>query len=187
VRKACRDVRNSHQWIIRCLVCLVTGNSNSNRRRLVQRQTFSTIPSAFASTAALRSNRRCAESLDKRPLRVHARVTRRTRACRIFFNLTEHLYAVVHQRPLPGCSAIRLGLCGFLRRVHLDRMFGEDLFADFAVFYDCSTSRVCPGGESVARIPAGALPSGQPRVRRTHPRRIERAVKESILLFADGF
>lgn len=106
-----------------------------------------------------------------------------------YLNLTEHLYAVVTNGRLlrllrDSTRLVRLSYVEF----DLDRMFGEDLFADFAVFYRLL---------HVTRLPKAASQSPESLIEHYHQDSLvsgERirdglsgAVKECILKFADGF
>jgi len=129
------------------------------------------------------------ESLDRKPeagagprVSPHAHVQE-------YLNLTEHLYAVVTNGRLlrllrDSTRLVRLSYVEF----DLDRMFGEDLFADFAIFYRLL---------HVTRLPKAASQSPESLVEHYHQDSLasgERirdglsgAVKDSILKFADGF
>lgn len=129
------------------------------------------------------------ESLDRKPeagagprVSPHAHVQE-------YLNLTEHLYAVVTNGRLlrllrDSTRLVRLSYVEF----DLDRMFGEDLFADFAVFYRLL---------HVTRLPKAASQSPESLVEHYHQDSLvsgERirdglsgAVKDCILRFADGF
>lgn len=129
------------------------------------------------------------ESLDRKPeagagprVSPHAHVQE-------YLNLTEHLYAVVTNGRLlrllrDSTRLVRLSYVEF----DLDRMFGEDLFADFAVFYRLL---------HVTRLPKAASQSPESLVEHYHQDSLvsgERirdglsgAVKDCILKFADGF
>ncbi len=129
------------------------------------------------------------ESLDRKPeagagprVSPHAHVQE-------YLNLTEHLYAVVTNGRLlrllrDSTRLVRLSYVEF----DLDRMFGEDLFADFAVFYRLlHVTRLpkapCQSPESlVEHYHQDSLASGE-RIRDG----LSGAVKDSILKFADGF
>lgn len=129
------------------------------------------------------------ESLDRKPeagagprVSPHAHVQE-------YLNLTEHLYAVVTNGRLlrllrDSTRLVRLSYVEF----DLDRMFGEDLFADFAVFYRLL---------HVTRLPKAASHSPESLIEHYHQDSLvsgERirdglsgAVKDCILKFADGF
>jgi len=129
------------------------------------------------------------ESLDRKPeagagprASPHAHVQE-------YLNLTEHLYAVVTNGRLlrllrDSTRLVRLSYVEF----DLDRMFGEDLFADFAIFYRLL---------HVSRLPATPAQSPESLLEHYHQDSLasgERirdglsgAVKDSILKFADGF
>lgn len=129
------------------------------------------------------------ESLDRKPeagagprVSPHAHVQE-------YLNLTEHLYAVVTNGRLlrllrDSTRLVRLSYVEF----DLDRMFGEDLFADFAVFYRLL---------HVTRLPKAASQSPESLIEHYHQDSLvsgERirdglsgAVKDCILRFADGF
>lgn len=129
------------------------------------------------------------ESLDRKPeagsgprVSPHAHVQE-------YLNLTEHLYAVVTNGRLlrllrDSTRLVRLSYVEF----DLDRMFGEDLFADFAVFYRLL---------HVTRLPKAASQSPDSLIEHYHQDSLvsgERirdglsgAVKDCILKFADGF
>lgn len=129
------------------------------------------------------------ESLDRKPeagagprVSPHAHVQE-------YLNLTEHLYAVVTNGRLlrllrDSTRLVRLSYVEF----DLDRMFGEDLFADFAVLYRLL---------HVTRLPKAASQSPESLVEHYHQDSLvsgERirdglsgAVKDCILKFADGF
>jgi len=129
------------------------------------------------------------ESLDRKPeagagprVSPHAHVQE-------YLNLTEHLYAIVTNGRLlrllrDSTRLVRLSYVEF----DLDRMFGEDLFADFAVFYrllHASRLPKTPGQSPESLLEhyhQDSLASGE-RIRDG----LSGAVKESILLFADGF
>ena len=128
------------------------------------------------------------ESLDRKPeagagprVSPHAHVQE-------YLNLTEHLYAVVTNGRLlrllrDSTRLVRLSYVEF----DLDRMFGEDLFADFAIFYRLlHVSRLPKASESpeslLEHYHQDSLASGE-RIRDG----LSGAVKQSILLFADGF
>jgi hypothetical protein len=129
------------------------------------------------------------ESLDRKPeagagprVSPHAHVQE-------YLNLTEHLYAVVTNGRLlrllrDSTRFVRLSYVEF----DLDRMFGEDLFADFAIFYRLL---------HVTRLPKTASESPDSLIEHYHQDSLvsgERirdglsgAVKDCILKFADGF
>lgn len=129
------------------------------------------------------------ESLDRKPeagagprVSPHAHVQE-------YLNLTEHLYAVVTNGRLlrllrDSTRLVRLSYVEF----DLDRMFGEDLFADFAIFYRLLHVTRLPKAPSqspeslVEHYHQDSLASGE-RIRDG----LSGAVKDSILKFADGF
>ncbi|ODU24643.1 MAG: hypothetical protein ABS95_01630 [Verrucomicrobia bacterium SCN 57-15] len=129
------------------------------------------------------------ESLDKKPeagsgprVSPHAHVQE-------YLNLTEHLYAIVTNGRLlrllrDSTRLVRLSYVEF----DLDRMFGEDLFADFAILYRLLHVSRLPKTSSEApeslleKYHQESLVSGE-RIRDG----LSGAVKESILKFADGF
>jgi methylase of polypeptide subunit release factors len=129
------------------------------------------------------------ESLDKKPVTGSGARYSPHAHLQEYLNLTEHLYAVVTNGRLlrllrDSTRLVRLSYVEF----DLDRMFGEDLFADFAVFYRLL---------HVSRLPKTASQSPESLLEHYHQDSLasgERirdglsgAVKESILLFADGF
>ncbi len=129
------------------------------------------------------------ESLDKRPAAGSGARYSPHAHLQEYLNLTEHLYAVVTNGRLlrllrDSTRLVRLSYVEF----DLDRMFGEDLFADFAVFYRLlHVSRLpkTPGQSPESLLEhyhQDSLASGE-RIRDG----LSGAVKESILLFADGF
>jgi methylase of polypeptide subunit release factors len=106
-----------------------------------------------------------------------------------YLNLTEHLYAIVTNGRLlrllrDSTRLVRLSYVEF----DLDRMFGEDLFADFAVFYRLLHVSRLPKTPSqspdslLELYHQDSLASGE-RIRDG----LSGAVKQSILQFADGF
>jgi hypothetical protein len=129
------------------------------------------------------------ESLDRKPeagagprVSPHAHVQE-------YLNLTEHLYAVVTNGRLlrllrDSTRLVRLSYVEF----DLDRMFGEDLFSDFAILYRLL---------HVTRLPKTASQSPESLLEHYHQDSLasgERiryglsgAVKDSILKLADGF
>lgn len=129
------------------------------------------------------------ESLDKRPAAGSGARYSPHAHLQEYLNLTEHLYAVVTNGRLlrllrDSTRLVRLSYVEF----DLDRMFGEDLFADFAVFYRLLHVSRLPktSGQSpdslLEHYHQDSLASGE-RIRDG----LSGAVKESILLFADGF
>jgi len=129
------------------------------------------------------------ESLDKKPAAGSGARYSPHAHLQEYLNLTEHLYAVVTNGRLlrllrDSTRLVRLSYVEF----DLDRMFGEDLFADFAVFYRLlHVSRLpkTPGQSPESLLEhyhQDSLASGE-RIRDG----LSGAVKESILLFADGF
>jgi methylase of polypeptide subunit release factors len=129
------------------------------------------------------------ESLDRKPeagsgprVSPHAHVQE-------YLNLTEHAYAVVTNGRLlrllrDSTRLVRLSYVEF----DLDRMFGEDLFADFAILYRLlHVSRLpkTPGQTPESLLEhyhQESLASGE-RIRDG----LSGAVKDSILKLADGF
>jgi hypothetical protein len=129
------------------------------------------------------------ESLDKKPAAGSGARYSPHAHLQEYLNLTEHLYALVTNGRLlrllrDSTRLVRLSYVEF----DLDRMFGEDLFADFAVFYRLlHVSRLpkTPGQSPESLLEhyhQDSLASGE-RIRDG----LSGAVKESILLFADGF
>jgi hypothetical protein len=129
------------------------------------------------------------ESLDRKPeAGAGARVSPHAHV-QEYLNLTEHLYAIVTNGRLlrllrDSTRLVRLSYVEF----DLDQMFGEDLFADFAIFYRLL---------HVSRLPKATSDSPESLLEHYHQDSLasgERirdglsgAVKQSILLFADGF
>lgn len=129
------------------------------------------------------------ESLDRKPeagagprVSPHAHVQE-------YLNLTEHLYAVVTNGRLlrllrDSTRLVRLSYVEF----DLDRMFGEDLFSDFAVLYRLLHVTRLPKTPSqspeslLEHYHQDSLASGE-RIRDG----LSGAVKDSILKLADGF
>lgn len=129
------------------------------------------------------------ESLDRKPeagagprVSPHAHVQE-------YLNLTEHLYAVVTNGRLlrllrDSTRLVRLSYVEF----DLDRMFGEDLFSDFAVLYRLLHVTRLPKTPSqspeslLEYYHQDSLASGE-RIRDG----LSGAVKDSILKLADGF
>lgn len=129
------------------------------------------------------------ESLDKKPVNGSGPRVSPHAHLQEYLNLTEHLYAVVTNGRLlrllrDSTRLVRLSYVEF----DLDRMFGEDLFADFAVFYRLLHVSRLPKAPSQApeslleKYHQESLVSGE-RIRDG----LSGAVKESILKFADGF
>lgn len=129
------------------------------------------------------------ESLDKKPAAGSGARYSPHAHLQEYLNLTEHLYAVVTNGRLlrllrDSTRLVRLSYVEF----DLDRMFGEDLFADFAVFYRLLHVSRLPKTPSqspeslLEHYHQDSLASGE-RIRDG----LSGAVKESILLFADGF
>ena len=129
------------------------------------------------------------ESLDRKPeagagprVSPHAHVQE-------YLNLTEHVFAIVTNGRLlrllrDSTRLVRLSYVEF----DLDRMFGEDLFADFAVLYRLLHVSRLPKTPSespdslLEHYHQDSLASGE-RIRDG----LSGAVKDSILKFADGF
>ncbi len=129
------------------------------------------------------------ESLDKKPANGSGPRVSPHAHLQEYLNLTEHLYAVVTNGRLlrllrDSTRLVRLSYVEF----DLDRMFGEDLFADFAVFYRLLHVSRLPKAPSQApeslleKYHQESLVSGE-RIRDG----LSGAVKESILKFANGF
>ncbi len=130
----------------------------------------------------------CNESLDKRPgsgskrMSPHALVQE-------YLNLTEHLYAIVSNGRLLRLlrDSTRLVKLSFIE-FDLDRMFEEELFADFAIMYRLlHASRMPVSQESATESPIeiyhqDALDSGS-RIREG----LSAAVEKSIKSLANGF
>ena len=129
------------------------------------------------------------ESLDKKPVAGAGPRVSPHAHLQEYLNLTEHLYAVVTNGRLlrilrDSTRLVRLSYVEF----DLDRMFGEDLFADFAILYRLLHVSRLP--KSPAQSPESllehyhqdSLASGE-RIRDG----LSSAVKDSILKFADGF
>jgi hypothetical protein len=130
----------------------------------------------------------CNESLDKRPgdgskrMSPHALVQE-------YLNLTEHLYAIVSNGRLLRLlrDSTRLVKLSFIE-FDLDRMFEEELFADFAIMYRLlHASRMPVSQESATESPIeiyhqDALDSGS-RIREG----LSAAVEKSIRSLANGF
>lgn len=130
----------------------------------------------------------CNESLDKRPgdgskrMSPHALVQE-------YLNLTEHLYAIVSNGRLLRLlrDSTRLVKLSFIE-FDLDRMFEEELFADFAIMYRLlHASRMPVSQDSANESPIeiyhqDALDSGS-RIREG----LSAAVEKSIRSLANGF
>lgn len=130
----------------------------------------------------------CNESLDKRPgggskrMSPHALVQE-------YLNLTEHLYAIVSNGRLLRLlrDSTRLVKLSFIE-FDLDRMFEEELFADFAIMYRLlHASRMPVSQDSATESPIeiyhqDALDSGS-RIREG----LSAAVEKSIKSLANGF
>ncbi len=130
----------------------------------------------------------CNESLDKRPgggskrMSPHAQVQE-------YLNLTEHLYAIVSNGRLLRLlrDSTRLVKLSFIE-FDLDRMFEEELFADFAIMYRLlHASRMPVSQDSATESPIeiyhqDALDSGS-RIREG----LSAAVEKSIKSLANGF